>query len=127
MKHINESIIGRKGISSIPELRNHDIVVLNNDSIYMVLKDRDEIDQTKVAYHQKLGIIYSSYGWIQLEKYDENLDHLRDPFWGINQVYRSPEKSFSTEKFDDIIFRCTVPNLRQQINRKHFNLIWERK
>lgn len=61
MKHINESIIGRKGINGTPELREHDIVITRESRIYMVLKDPEEISQGQLNpknNDMRQGILY---------------------------------------------------------------------
>lgn len=134
MKHIQESIIGRKGISRIPELREHDIVITGEPRIYMVLKDPDEISQGRLdpkSADKRQGILYctedssGSLTWISLTRYTEMLEYEYGdrPQFDIKSVYRGNYK-WDPEHVSDV---CSNDNLFELIRDRKYSLIWERK
>ena len=114
MKHIQESIIGRKGINGTPELREHDIVITGESRIYMVLKDPEEISQGQLNPKNKdmrQGILYytgssGSITWIPLFRYTETLEYEEGSVYSIydiNEIYRGNYK-WDPEHVMDVCF-----------------------
>lgn len=136
MKSIIESIIGRKGtkgMTRVPELREHDIVITGEPRIYIVLKDPEEISQGGLdpkSMGKRQGILYctkssGSLTWIPLTRYTETLE-LENPlnaFYNINVVYRGNYK-WDPKHTRDI---CLDSNLFKLIRDRKYNLIWERE
>ena len=133
MKSIIESIIGRKGakgMTRVPDLREHDIVITGEPRIYIVLKDPEEIFQGLLNPKNKdmrQGILYctnssGSINWIPLIRYTETLEY-ENAFYNINVVYRGNYK-WDPKHTRDI---CLDSNLFELIRDRKYNLIWERK
>ena len=145
MKHINESIIGRKGIAGISNLENHDIVKLDNDHYYMVILDEDEMDRTQLldAYYKKPNGILAryedarwsnTYGWYwqPLDEYGPDLKlkprfRNRENILYIIEVYRSPS-TITTKYNDHLYMRCDEENMKEIINKEYgdYKLLWKR-
>ena len=136
MKHINESIIGRKGMAGAPKLKEHDIVITGEPRVYMVLKDSEEISQGWLDPKNKnmrQGILYctdssGSIAWIPLIRYTETLEHEYSVYkitsiHDINVVYRGNYK-WNPELTRNI---CLDSNLLELVRDRKYNLIWERK
>ena len=134
MKHIQESIIGRKGMTRVPELREHDIVITGEPQIYMVLKDPEEISQGRLdpkSADKRQGILYctddssGSLTWISLTSYTKMLEYEYGdkPRFDINWVYRGNYKWDPEHVFDV----CSNDNLFELIQDRKYSLIWERK
>lgn len=134
MKHIIESIIGRKGVNRTPELREHDIVMTNEYNYYMILTNPKEIRYTSLNPNdvdKQHGILYrirSYYGlqWIPLRQYTKTLEYQNDlnkSTWDIIAVYRGNYK-WNPKHTRDI---CLDSNLLELIQDRKYDLIWERK
>jgi len=143
MKHISESIIGRKGSISkrIPELQTHDIVRLSNGSYYIVITDSAEMHLTKMTFFGSQitkGILlkYESgyiwvWSWQPLNEYDDNLKimprYRTTSSLDIDAVYHSA--SASTTKYRDHFYMwCDEDNLKEKVSQGYgdYKLIWER-
>ena len=133
MKHINESIIGRKGtkgMGRVPELKEHDIVITGEPRVYMVLKDSEEISQGRLNPKNpdmRQGILYctgslGSITWIPLIRYTETLEH-ENAFYNIDVVYRGGYK-WDPKDVTDVCFKY---NLIKLIQDRKYTLLWERK
>lgn len=134
MKHIIESIIGRKGINGTPELREHDIVMTNEHVYYMILTNPDEIHCAKLNPNdgdKRHGILYRvrpffDLQWLPLNEYTKTLEYPNDlnkSTWDIIAVYRGNYK-WDPEHTRNI---CYDDNLIKLIQNRKYGLIWERK
>ena len=133
MKHIQESIIGRKGIS-IPILQQGDIIITRRGDIYMVLTDQDCLkkildpdsfryyDMSKGAYAHNTRMY--SVGFMDLSSFDDKLEEIGgDGDYDIIQVWRNPKRRFIDSK-DDIDQIIQIENLK--LLKKSYKLIWKR-
>ena len=140
MKHINESIIGRKGVVRIPKLENHDIVKLDNDHYYMVVLDEYEMKLAKLSFFKSQvteGILLRyetssrSWSWQPLNEYNRDLK-INPKFKSITsldicEVYRSP--SAITTKYNDHFYMwCDEENMKEKIMKGYgdYKLLWKR-
>ena len=134
MKHITESIIGRKGINGIPELKEHDIVMTNEHVYYMILINPNEIRYAKLNPNDVdkcQGVLYrvrSYYGlqWLPLRQYTKTLEYQNDlnkTTWDIIAVYRGNYKWNPKYTRDT----CLYDKLIELIQNRKYCLIWERK
>lgn len=135
MKHIIESIIGRKGnTNSIPELRDHDIVITREPQTYMVLTNPAEIRAGNLNPNdidKRQGILYRIrpyYGlqWLPLRQYTKTLEYQNDlnkTTWDIIAVYRGNYK-WDPKHTRDV---CIERHLFKLIQDRKYYLIWERK
>lgn len=140
MKHINESIIGRKGITGIPKLENHDIVKLDNDHYYIVVLDEYEMKLAKLDFFKSQvmeGILLRyetssrSWSWQPINEYGPDLK-IKPKFRGITsldicEVYRS--LSAITTKYNDHFYMwCDEENMKEKIANGYgdYKLLWKR-
>jgi hypothetical protein len=140
MKHINESIIGRKGVVSIPRLKNHDIVKLDNNHYYMVVLDEYEMKLTKMPFYKSgitEGILLRyetfsrTWSWQPLNEYNRDLK-INPKFKSIIsldicEVYRS--LSAITTKYNDHFHMwCDEENMKEKITKGYgdYKLLWKR-
>ena len=134
MKHINESIIGRKGASGAL-LQQGDIIITRRNDIYMVLTDQDCLkkilnpgvfrmyDMSKGAYVHSNERNFPSF--MELSSFDnelENIDGSED--YDIAQVWRNLRKQNTISSRDDIIQIIQRENLK--FLKKTYKLIWKR-
>ena len=135
MKHISESIIGRKGVSRVPILRQGDIIITRRDYIYMVLTDQDCLkkilnpvsfslyDMSKGAYVHSTGNGYP--GFMDLSSFDDKLEEIRgNGHYDIVQIWRNLQKQNTITSRDDIDQIIRIGNL--ELLKKSYKLIWER-
>ena len=137
MRHISESIIGRKGISGgIPILRQGDIIITRRDDIYMVLTDQDclkkilnpksfgNYDMSKGAYVHGAA---DYAGFMALSSFNNKLENTKGSKssgdYDISQVWRSSRNNLINSN-DDIAHIIQIENLK--LLKKSYNLIWER-
>lgn len=140
MRHINESIIGRKGITGIPKPENHDIVKLDNDHYYMVVLDEYEMNLPKLDFFKSQvaeGILLRyetssrSWSWQPLNEYNRDLKII-PKFKSITsldicEVYRS--LSAITTKYNDHFYMwCDEENMKEKIEKGYgdYKLLWKR-
>lgn len=87
--------------TSFPELKNGDVVILNNDSIYMKVDD---------------SFVSPDGGYLVASRYDangKNCDGLPNDYeWNIKKVYRNNDELVKYYFFDVV--------------KDEYNLIWER-
>jgi len=121
MKHISESIIGRRG-TVIPhiELQDEDVVVLRNGQYKVVYKDMIHGKNTFTGPDE--GIDIDSYNPI-------NLTHKRNKIWDIMAIYRFtdsdviyPEEQYVSSDLESFVAR----NLKGIIHWG-INTVFERK
>lgn len=145
MKSIKESIIGRRGVSGIPNLENHDIVKLDNDHYYMVILDENEMDRTKMSFFKSQiteGILLkyedatwsstSGWSWQPINEYGSDLK-IKPRFRSgtmmldIIEVYRSPS-AITTKYNDHLYMKCDEKNMKEIINKGYgdYKLLWKR-
>ena len=145
MKHINESIIGRRGVVSIPKLENHDIVKLGNDHYYMVVLDEYEIKHTQLQLFKsqitegvllRYETISRSWSWQPINEYDLSDLKIKPRFKGIFknmtsldicEVYRSPS-AITTNYNDGLYIWCDEENMKEKIKKGYgdYKLLWKR-
>lgn len=141
MKHISESIIGRKGISGVSILRQGDIIITRGDDIYMVLTDQNCLkkvlqpksfgmyDMSKGAYVHSTGY-YNYTGFMDLSSFNDKLELENaggSSVYDIFQVWRNPREQntiTSNDDIDDIIQIIQIENLK--LLKKSYKLIWKR-
>ena len=138
MKHINESIIGRKGASGAL-LQQGDIIITRRGDIYMVLTDQDclkkilnpavfrKYDMSKGAYvHCALHSTHSTVpSFMELSSFGsklENIDGSED--YDIVQVWRNFWNLNNIDSSDDIIQIIQIENLK--LLKESYKLIWKR-
>ena len=141
MKHINESIIGRKGITGIPKLENHDIVKLDNDHYYMVVLDEYEMKLAKLYFFKGQvteGILLRyeassrTWSWQPINEYNLLDLKIKPKFKSISildicEVYRS--LSAITTKYNDHFYMwCDEENMKEKITKGYgdYKLLWKR-
>lgn len=143
MKHISESIIGRKGShSSLPKIQQWDIVrtrdgryrlcIVDKDLITMIPRYGNYRDGLLISYFQKQNSIESI---INISEYDKNLEYTgsylgtrdRNTMWDIMEIYRPSNdvaesiKPKSKQEFIDLAWNTSLSNII-----KKFNLIYRR-
>ena len=134
MKHINESIIGRKGTSGAL-LQQGDIIITRRGDIYMVLTDQDclkkilnpavfrKYDMSKGAYVHSTHSTVPSF--MELSSFGsklENIDGFED--YDIVQVWRNFWNLNNIDSSDDIIQIIQIENLK--LLKESYKLIWKR-
>ena len=145
MKHIQESIIGKKGVTGIPKLKNHDIVKLDNDHYYMVVLDEYEMKLTKLDFFESQitgGILVkyedatwsstSGWYWQPINEYGSDLKikprfRTRTMMLDIIEVYRS--LSAITTKYNDHLYMwCDEEKKKKKIMKRYggYKLLWKR-
>ena len=137
MKHISESIIGRKGISrSIGSiLQQGDIVIIQSGDIYMVLKDQNclkqilspdvfrSYDMSKGACVRSTGRDY--VGFMNLSSFDDKLENINgNGYYNIVQIWRDYRKRDTITSSDDINQIIQIENLK--LLKESYKLIWKR-
>ena len=137
MRHISESIIGRKGTSrSIGSiLQQGDIVITRFGDIYMVLKDQNclkqilspgvfrNYDMSKGAYVCSAG--RDSVSFMNLSSLDDKLEEIKgNGYYNIVQIWRDYGKRNTITPSDDIIQIIQIENLK--LLKESYKLIWER-
>lgn len=136
MKHISESIIGRKGVSGAL-LQQGDIVITRRGDIYMVLTDQDCLekvlnpdsfiyyDMSKGAYVRSSNIGRSSISFMDLSSFNDKLENIGgSDAYDIVQVWRNPRKQNTITSRDDIIQIIRIENLK--LLKESYKLIWKR-
>ena len=134
MKHIIESIIGRKGTSG-SILQQGDIIITRFGDIYMVLTDQDclkkllnpnvfrNYDMSKGAYVCSAG--RDSVSFMNLSALDDKLKEIRgNGHYDIIQIWRNLRKRNTITSSDDIDQIIRIGNL--ELLKKSYKLIWER-
>ena len=142
MKHIRESIIGKRGSTSkgIPELKGHDIVMMNNGHHYIVIMDENEMKLTKMPFYGSQitkGILlryntspYGKWSWQPLNEYDKNLK-MNLPLsqrgtLDIMKVYRSITQLHAVYR-TNFEYCCDEDELAKvETGYTDYKLIWER-
>lgn len=134
MKHISESIIGRKGTSGAL-LQQGDIVITRRGDIYMVLTDQSCLkkilhsdsfryyDMSKGAYAHSTKMGYVNF--MDLSSFGnklENIDGSED--YDIVQVWRNPRKQNNIVSSDDVNQIIQIENLK--LLKESYKLIWKR-
>jgi hypothetical protein len=115
MKHISESIIGKRGNKQAPPLANLDIVEIRDGYFYVIFLDKDDFwsinDRLK---WRKPGILYSKRpqgfvdadNFLWFEDYTKNLEYVLDgdgmpePKCDIVRVWRPKNPRQIPELFD---------------------------
>jgi len=133
MKHIIESIIGRKGTTGVPILQQGDIIITQRDDIYMVLTDQDCLkkilnpnsfryyDMSKGAYVRGVS---GGVGFMDLSSFNDKLEEIKGRGdYDIVQVWRNPMKQ-NIVSSDDINQIIRTENLK--LLKKYYKLIWKR-
>ena len=143
MKHISESIIGRKGSHSLlPKIQQWDIVrtrdgryrlcIADNDLIRMIPRYGNYRDGLLISYFRKQD---GSESVINISEYDKNLEYTgsylgareRNIMWDIMEIYRPSNdvaesiKPKSKREFIDLAWNTALFNII-----KKFNLIYHR-
>lgn len=135
MRHIIESIIGRRGVSGIPVLQQGDIIITRRDDIFIVLTDQDclkkvlhpnsfsRYDMSKGAYVHGTG--RDRVGFMNLSSFDNELEDIdgRDAY-DIVQVWRNFWNLNTITSNDDIEQIIQTENLK--LLKKSYKLIWKR-
>ena len=143
MRHISESIIGRKGShSSLPKIQQWDIVrtrdgmyrlcIVDKDLITMIPRYGNYRDGLLISYFRKQD---SSESVIGISEYDKNLEYTgsylgtreRNIMWDIMEIYRPNDdvaksiKPESKQEFIDLAWNTSLFNII-----KKFKLIYKR-
>lgn len=136
MKHISESIIGRKGISGAPILRQGDIIITRRNDIYMVLTDQDclkkIINPDSFRYYDmsKGAYVHNTYrggiaGFMDLSSFNDKLEEIGgDGDYDIIQIWRNYRKPINITSNDDIDQIIQIKNLK--LLKESYKLIWKR-
>ena len=135
MKHIIESIIGRKGVSGISILQQGDIIITRRGNIYMVLTDQDCLkkvlnpdsflyyDMSKGAYVRNIGS--GSVSFMNLSSFNDKLENIDgSDAYDIVQVWRNSRKQNNIVSSDDINQIIRIKNL--ELLKESYKLIWKR-
>jgi len=136
MRHIHESIIGRKGSRAgmPPEIEAHDIVITRDGEVYMVLTDPDEIIQVRIDSNKINGGILCrtdrpKRSWVSLARYNKLLEFTSNKpgrIFDIDEVYRGVWAGYD-RKFQNVLDACDVDNLWDLISDKRkYDLVWKR-
>ncbi len=133
MKHINESIIGRKGTSGAL-LQQGDIIITRRNDIYMVLTDQDCLkkilnpdsfiyyDMSKGAYVHSGRV---SVSFMNLSSFNDKLENIDgSDGYDIVQVWRNFRKRNTITSNDDINQIIRIENLK--LLKESYKLIWKR-
>ena len=134
MKHISESIIGRRGTSG-SILQQGDIIITRGGYIYMVLTDQSCLkkilhpdsfslyDMSKGAYVRNVGEDYASF--MDLSSFNNKLEYTKgSDNYDIFQVWRNSRKRITITSGDDINQIIQIENLK--LLKESYKLIWER-
>ena len=143
MKHISESIIGRKGShSALPKIQQWDIVRTRDGMYRLCIVDEDLIRMIPrygnygytgllISYFRKQD---SSSSIIEISKYDKNLEYTgsylgtrdRNTMWDIVEIYRPSDnvvkniKPKTKQEFIDLAQNTSLFNIV-----KKFKLIYK--
>lgn len=140
MRHISESIIGRKG-SSLPIIRQWDIVRTRDGNFRMCIVDEDLIRMIpRYGNYGDTGLLVSYYdkkdssnSIIEVSKYDSRLEYTenylssneRNNSWDIMELYRPDPDVIKVPKFKYELINLTL-NIPLSRIAKNSKLIFKR-
>jgi len=140
MRHIHESIIGRRGnAGKDPKgiLREFDIVTSRTSRVYMVIFDERIIEKAvpKRMKDARLGLLLGpDYNFMFLSRYTDDLilDNSYGKFnyspYDIMEIYRNPVLDSKIFKRDMLSGEYDLENFDvNQLKRSFYKKIWERK
>ena len=135
MKHIIESIIGRKGTSGASILQQGDIIITRRGGIYMVLTDQDCLKKIlNPAVFRKYNMSKGAYvhcthstapTFMELSSFGsklENINGFQD--YDIVQVWRNFWNLNNIVSSDDVNQIIRIENLK--LLKESYKLIWKR-
>ena len=140
MKHINESIIGRKNanrglIKSLKDLKDFDIVEIATGELFVVFIQPVYIKLLNTKFHSNSGIIVftdptgapGKHMYISLDDYNNDLEYYKTGTTDMITVWRSstPGKYIDLKNID---FSISLQYLRSLIisASNNYNIIWKR-
>ena len=140
MKHINESIIGRKNanrglIKSLKDLKDFDIVEIATGELFVVFLQPAYIKLLNTKFHSNSGIIVftdptnspNKYMYISLDDYNNDLEYYKTHTADMITIWRSstPGKYIDLKNID---FSISLQYLRSLIisESSDYKIIWKK-
>lgn len=110
MRHISESIIGRKGLSYKNYLSYGDIVRVSNGILLMYMGEKD----ARIFAGEPFSAFVSVEHAIIIDNYDDMLREIlpvtKNHVWNITHIFKTsgrfPVKSYRQEELEEMVKNC---------------------